>query len=275
MSVRHDGRRLPDAPADTLPTGVIQMPPETFSDDPTSPLPDRPPPPSLPAKPVRAALGEQTRPLRPFVDSRTPPSATKAPPTKPSKPLMILGAAPPPDRATAYAAPPIAEAQRKLGAGKPPRPAGRDAGPALRKDLTLERYADIAAALARAGAGAPRSAVLKANLLTDPGWLMVDQHWKKALAREAEEGGRTLLLAFDEAYLATQARLGKPLGVAEYARILVGLERGQVGRVLGELELELADLMRLQRVWTMRLAASTELTAELAQAVEEARAATG
>ncbi len=101
---------------------------------------------------------------------------------------------------------------------------------------------------------------------------MVDQHWKKALAREAEAGERTLLLAFDEAYLATQARLGKPLGVAEYARIQVGLERSEVGRVLGELELELADLMRLQRVWAKRLAASAELTEELARAVAEARA---
>lgn len=178
---------------------------------------------------------------------------------------------PPSDRApTALMA---AKPGRGLPAGKAQRATPGDAGPALRKDLTIDRYAELVVALGRAGAA--RGAVLKAHLLTEPGWTMVDQRWKTALAREAEEGGRALLLAFDEAFLAEQSRLGKPIGVAEYARIQVGLERGQVGRVLGELELELADLMRLQRVWAKRLAESAELTAKLARAVEEGRKGRG
>jgi hypothetical protein len=143
------------------------------------------------------------------------------------------------------------------------------AWPALRKDLGIERYGAICAELAVRGDA--RAAVLKANLLSEPAWALVDQHWKRAIAQETEEGGRALLLAFDEAYLATQQRLGKPIGVKEYARLQVGIERGDVGQVLGELSLELGDMMRLQRVWTKRLAESPDLAAELAQAVEEAR----
>jgi hypothetical protein len=44
-----------------------------------------------------------------------------------------------------------------------------------------------------------------------------------------------------------------------------------VGRVLVELELQLSDLMRLQRVWTRKLAEAPKLAAELSRAVEAAR----
>ncbi|HVY49831.1 MAG TPA: hypothetical protein VHB21_28245, partial [Minicystis sp.] len=62
-----------------------------------------------------------------------------------------------------------------------------------------------------------------------------------------------------------------PVGMAEYARIIVALERGEVGRVLGEMDLELADLMRLQRVWTRRTSSSAEVHAALQAAIEAAR----
>jgi hypothetical protein len=139
-----------------------------------------------------------------------------------------------------------------------------------RKDLGIERYGAICAELAQKGKD--RAAVLRAHLLTEPGWQLVEAHWKKAIARETEAGDRSLLLAFDEAYLGAQQQLGVPIGVREYARIQVGLERGEVGRVLAELDLSLTDLMRLQRVWTKRLADAPGLAAELAHAVEEVRA---
>jgi hypothetical protein len=239
---------------------------------PARPVVAPPPPPPPVARPAPAA------PTGPVPALTVPMRAGPAPRAPlPSRPLMMLGgppaAAPASPSPAAPPATPAAEARRALAATKAPRPGARDAGPALRKDLTIDRYASIVAELGRAGTA--RGAVLKTHLLTEPGWIMVDQHWKKALAREAEEGGRVLLLAFDEAFLATQARLGKPVGVLEYARIQVGLERGQVGRVLGELELELGDLMRLQRVWAKRLADSAELGADLARAIDDARKAMG
>jgi hypothetical protein len=91
------------------------------------------------------------------------------------------------------------------------------------------------------------------------------------MSEQSERGERALQSTFDAAYVAAQGRLRKPIGVREYARIQVGLERGEVGRVLVELELQLSDLMRLQRVWTKKLADAPKLAAELGRAVEEAR----
>jgi hypothetical protein len=59
--------------------------------------------------------------------------------------------------------------------------------------------------------------------------------------------------------------------VLDYARILVGLERGQVGKVLAELDLQLGDLVRLQREWARRTSASPELAAALAEALQTER----
>ncbi len=59
--------------------------------------------------------------------------------------------------------------------------------------------------------------------------------------------------------------------MAAYARLQVGVERGAVGQVLAELDLELGDLVRLQRVWAKRIAGDVELGAALARAVDEAR----
>src|SRR5262249_7669467 len=143
-------------------------------------------------------------------------------------------------------------------ASRAPRPGtSRPVGPVLRKDLTIQRYAEIAAGLARGGAD--RAAGLRAHLLTEPAWALVHQHWTKAMAVETHHGGYALASAFDEAYVAAQERLRRPIDVAAYARLQVGVERGEVGQVLAELELELSDLVRLQSVWAKRLADSPEL----------------
>ncbi|APR84586.1 Uracil-DNA glycosylase, family 4 [Minicystis rosea] len=250
-------------PAATPPTPVAPPTPIVPVAPPAAPAP------TPPAPAVTEGDGAPTEPIRP-APRPVPPPKMAAPPVAPEgpapvRPLMVLGGTP---RPSPGRPPPPVEAQGQLQ--KPVRPViPRDAGPALRKDIDVQRYGTIAAELAHKGES--RAAVLKAHLLTEPAWSLVDQHWKKAIAQETEEGGRTLLLAFDEAYLATQQRLGKPVGVLEYARIQVGIERGEVGRALAELSLELGDLMRLQRVWTKRLADSPDLAADLDRAVEDAR----
>ena len=113
-----------------------------------------------------------------------------------------------------------------------PKP-GQAPVPAPRKELGIERYGTACAELAQKGV--ERAAVLGAHRLTEPGFKLLEAHWKKALAREAEAGGTALLLAFDQAYLAAQQRLGQPVGAREYARIQVAIERGEVGAVLAEL----------------------------------------
>ncbi len=177
-------------------------------------------------------------------------------PRPPSRPGGVAPAAPRAPRATL----------KMTGAPAAPRAPG----PMLRKDLTVQRYAEISAALAQKGAD--RAAVLRSHLLTGPAWSMVEDHWKKAIAAETEQAQSALADAYDDAYVSAQERLCATIDVAAYARLQVGLERGEVGRALADLELSLGDLMRLQRVWARRVAASPQLAAELSAAVDAARA---
>ncbi len=116
-----------------------------------------------------------------------------------------------------------------------------------------------------------RAGVLRAHLLTEAAWTLVDQTWKKILAAAAQEGDRALADEYDDAYVAHQERLPRPIDLAAYARLQIAVERGAVGQVLADLDLELGDLVRLQRVWARRAAASPEVAAALARAVDEAR----
>ena len=61
------------------------------------------------------------------------------------------------------------------------------------------------------------------------------------------------------------------ISVRDYARIQVGIERGAVGPVLAEMKLQLTDLVRIQRMWSVRLSLTPALNAELAAAMAEAR----
>lgn len=135
--------------------------------------------------------------------------------------------------------------------------------------LSIEAYAAISAELAQKGAD--RASVLRGHALTPAAWAVVDRYWTRAIAEQTERGERALLASFDAVYVATQEKVRRPIGVSEYARILIGLERGDVGRVLTELELQLGDLMRLQRVWTKRTTEDAELAEALRRATEEAR----
>ena len=162
-------------------------------------------------------------------------------------------------------------ASGKAPAAAPPRAKAAPSAPEAAPEamVTIDRYAAVSAALSRKGVD--RGAVLRDHTLTIAGWGAIDRHWKRALAEQSERGDKALLGAFDEAYVAAQGALHRPVGVGEYARILVGLERGDVGRVLAELQLQLSDLMRLQRVWTKRAAESPALAAELTEATLAAR----
>ena len=214
------------------------------------------------------ALPELSRPPRskravvvPAPKGAPPPVGPESPSNLPvsARPIMAMGS--PLGRPTLGGS---------MGPSPVPRPSvTRGAGPALRKDLTVQRCAEIAASLA--ARGADRAAVLRAHLLTEPAWAMIEQHWKKAIAREAETGGHATGDLFDDAYVGMHERQRGPIGVAEYARILVRVERGELGGLRDELGLEQEDLARLQRVWARRIAASAEVAAALDRALSEVR----
>jgi hypothetical protein len=157
--------------------------------------------------------------------------------------------------------------------GRPVTPAAGASRPSQVEppQLSIEAYAAISAEFAQKSA--ERSSVLRGHALTPAAWAAIDRYWTRAIAERTERGERALLASFDAAYVAAQEKIRRPVRVHEYARILVGLERGDVGRVLTELELQLGDLMRLQRVWTKRTAEDAELAEALRQAMDEARRA--
>jgi hypothetical protein len=224
------------------------------------------PPPPMVAAATNFPPQIPTLPPPPMVAAATIAAAPEL-----ASPLTMRGIAPPaaaPAPAEPAPKPPVASAP--AGSTAPNKTAPMEADPAP-DTVPIERYAGISAALSRKGVD--RGSVLRAQKLTIAGWGAIDRHWKRALAEQTDRGEKTLLHAFDVAYVGAQAELHRPVGVREYARILIGLERGEVGRVLAALELQLSDLMRLQRVWTRRVADSAELAAELAVALEEARKA--
>jgi hypothetical protein len=137
---------------------------------------------------------------------------------------------------------------------------------------SIARYAKVSAAL-RAGGG-ERAFVLAQHGLDAEGLYALEDTWTSALAAETEAGKRELLMAFDVAYVAALERLPDPIGLYEYARIAVALERGRGPEILRDFGLELDDAIRLERVWTRRAARSPsvqdELEAELDIAHEEA-----
>ncbi len=216
------------------------------------------PPPPMVAAPTNPPAHIETQPAPPMV---APTAITAAPALE--SPMTVRGIAPPaaaPIAPVAPSAPAGSTAPKKTGPIEPePAP----------DSVAIERYAGIAAALSRKGVD--RSAVLRAHKLSIAGWGAIDRHWKRALAEQTDRGDKALLHAFDVAYVTAQAELHRQVGVREYARILIGLERGEVGRVLADLELQLGDLMRLQRVWSKRVADAPDLATELAQILEELR----
>jgi hypothetical protein len=249
LAVRYDGRKgPPEAPAIPAPSVAIRALPEPpasiISDETTNRLD----PPAGPAALVTD--DDRTQALETYL------SGEAAPDSSPQSTLVM----------TRPAAAPAAKTL--LSPSKPtfPRPSVPTAPSA---PLSLERYGAISAELARRDAN--RAGILAAHHLTEAAWVAAESRWKQAIAADDERGDRALLAAFDAAYVAAQERREPPLGVAEFARIQVGLERNEVGRVLAELDLQLGDLMRLQRVWAKRLAGSPALADELAQAVEAAR----
>jgi hypothetical protein len=143
--------------------------------------------------------------------------------------------------------------------------------PASEPEIPLEQCAEIAAEIGMKEA--ERAGVLKAKGLSEPAWAGVEGRWADAISEAVEGGDRTMLETFDAVYVATQERLGKRIGVPEYARILVGIERGEVGAVLAELKLNLSDLVRIQRVWSKRLTESVPLGIEVEKAIDVARGA--
>ncbi|WP_437652720.1 DUF2169 domain-containing protein [Sorangium sp. So ce1182] len=151
----------------------------------------------------------------------------------------------------------------RAGASPAPEPAARP------EDIPVERFASISAEIAEQRA--PRAEVLRAHGLSERAWAPVERHFRALLEKDTRAGGR-LLAAHDAAYVAAVEGLRGPIGLQEYARIAVGLERGMASEVLDALAIQRAALMPIVRVWTKKAAGQMALSAELMALLEELRA---
>jgi hypothetical protein len=168
-----------------------------------------------------------------------------------------LSPAPPPE------APPVGNPDKPAPAPAP------DAPSAAASTLSIERCAIISAELG--DRRTPRADVLRAHSLTEAAWAAVDRHWMAAIAKETERGASELLSVFDAAYVTAVERLRGAITPEEYARLTVGVERGNVRPVLAELQIQRPALMRIQRVWQKRLADDQELAARVSDALDAER----
>lgn len=140
------------------------------------------------------------------------------------------------------------------------------------QELELEACAALAARLAVKGAD--RAALLREARVAPERWTAEEKRWQAQIQEETGKGQSKLLRRWDEAYLAEQARLrGAAIELEEYAELVVASERGQALRALSARGLAMADMMRLQRVWTRRSAEDAKLAERIRKAVEAARSA--
>ncbi|MDC3982025.1 DUF2169 domain-containing protein [Polyangium jinanense] len=231
------------------------------------PLPDAPAPPPSTGKPATPASKLPIKPPAPLAPRLAKPAGPSAGPPRPSPPR------PGPVQGGKVAAPPRVSAPAPAAA---PAPAPADPPPSSSPvpfdpaSIPIDRCAAVAAELRHRPDG--RDALLALNALSSASWASVERHWADAMAQEATQGERRLLLAYDTAYHATQERLGLPVGLAEHARLQVAAERGTTAEVLAELGLEPSDQARLGRVWAERLVDDPRLMSKLAAALGAARA---
>lgn len=131
--------------------------------------------------------------------------------------------------------------------------------------VTLEHCAAIRAAMAMSASD--RATVLAKNDLDDATWARIEKAHMARIDQETSKGVMDLLSRYDAAYVAAQDKLRRPIGVKEYARILVAREKGDLAEAMGDLGVPRSELMRLDRVWKQRRAAYPDVDKAIAAAV--------
>lgn len=127
-------------------------------------------------------------------------------------------------------------------------------------ELSIERFAAISAEIVEARVA--RAEVLHNHDVTHRAWLANERRWIKAIEDEAADGSSTLQRASDRAYVEAVEGFRGPVALAEYAQIVVGLERGRANQVLDKLAIQRPALMPILRVWTKKVASEEILANE-------------
>jgi len=155
-------------------------------------------------------------------------------------------------------------------------PLAAPAAPLPKQELPLDKYpiercAAIAARIVHRRVNTPN--ILEEHELTPDTWAALEKHWTSALRVESERGKTALLSAYDSAYVAALEDARGPILVDEYAKIVVGAERGKAAEALAALDLPRGAGIRIERVWLKKTGDDTALAAEARRAVDAAREA--
>lgn len=135
----------------------------------------------------------------------------------------------------------------------------------------IDRCARIAARLARRPEDA--HAILDAEEVAEGRWSALHAHWLGAIKAESGRGKKALLSAYDDAYVAELEKERGPIDAAEYARLVVSVERGGAEPTLREMGLPLGAMTRIRRVWLARIVKDGKVAAGVRAAMREATAA--
>ena len=127
-------------------------------------------------------------------------------------------------------------------------------------ELTIERFATISAEIVEGRA--PRAEVLRNHDLSHRAWLANERRWTKAIEEEAAEGSSNLRSANDRVYVESVEGFRGLITLAEYAQIVIGLERGRANQILDKLRIQRPALMPILRVWTKKVAGDARLADE-------------
>ena len=136
-------------------------------------------------------------------------------------------------------------------------------------DFPVDRFAALEATIA-VGATS-RAEVLRAAGLRERAFKAVERHFKDAFEAESATGSQALRGDYDAAYVATVEEARGPIELPEYARIMVGLERGRAPLALDALRIPRPALMPIVRRWTKKLAGDAKLAGESQAALRAAR----
>ncbi|WP_437838181.1 DUF2169 family type VI secretion system accessory protein [Sorangium sp. So ce1153] len=136
-------------------------------------------------------------------------------------------------------------------------------------ELSIEETAAIAAEIAEDKE--ERRKVLEAHGLSDSAWRRNETRWDAAMEEEQGRGRNALRKRYDAAYVKRVEGFRGEITVEEYARIMVGMERGNVEAVLDGLRVQKKAMMPVVRVWAGRMGADVRVGKAAALALQELR----
>lgn len=140
--------------------------------------------------------------------------------------------------------------------------------------IPLDLYAVISAELGEKKE--PRADTLARHGLDEDDWTIEERAWSSTMASASAEDDGALLVEFAQLLVAAQEDLGTPqeskITLADYARLLVAMEREPPARVLHAARMTLPAWMRLDRRFGGAARADGDVRAELDRLLEEERA---